>query len=563
MGDYRVIQIQSANAVPVLNWFGKRPLKRFVTFPAKEVEVFGDVSETSGRLYHGDNKDVLAHLIANGHRGKVNLAYIDPPFDTGVNYARRVTLRGKASEYTLGEQIQYRDVWDINDYLQYMYERLILIRELLAESGTICLHCDESRAHLLRMLLDEVFGQDNFLNSIAWYFSNKPQFKFVSYFPRDVQTLHFYAKNREKNIFHHQYARTVKPRRQNVVTWDGKAKKRVSKRDGNGNIVYKESTEKLVGSMWDMPLVNPAGAERVGFPTQKPEQLLRRVILATTDPGDLVLDCFMGSGTTLVVAQKTGRRWIGCDITRGAIQTTSKRLQTAILEQRAAKSPVVGKGFAVFSMTEYDLQVPYDEAIALARARLNIAKTPSDSFFDGRSEERLVKIVPFNHPLTLFDLDDIREEIESGVKEQRDILVVCLGKEPPVDKWLERWNKPRKAGNRPRIEVVELRTDRRYAECFLHKPSIAEVEMTRVHNGVTVRIRDFVSPSIAKCIEGQSGIKPKIDDWRAMVDCVMIDPAYNGKVLNIVISDIPRKTTDVVAGTYLLETPVQTHRGRS
>ncbi len=183
---------------------GKKPLSRVTAFPAQAVEQFSTplppgegpgVRESAsaadwidwpadlpkgGLLYHGDNKDVLAHLLANGFRGKVKLIYIDPPFDSGADYVRKVQLRGAkgtvkvdGEDYTLGEQIQYSDIWANDNYLQFMYERLLMLKELLAEDGSIFLHCDERQGHRIRCVLDEVFGEGHFKNEIIWYYSNK------------------------------------------------------------------------------------------------------------------------------------------------------------------------------------------------------------------------------------------------------------------------------------------------------------------------------------------------------------------------------------------------------
>ena len=125
-------------------------------------------------MFHGDNKEVVAHLLANGFRGKVNLIYIDPPFDSGADYVRKVSLRGAKGTakidgegYTLGEQIQYTDIWANDNYLQFMYQRLLLLKELLAERGFILVQCDHRKNPHLRALMDEVFGADNFRNEIA------------------------------------------------------------------------------------------------------------------------------------------------------------------------------------------------------------------------------------------------------------------------------------------------------------------------------------------------------------------------------------------------------------
>ncbi|MEK6775750.1 MAG: site-specific DNA-methyltransferase [bacterium] len=197
------IKITAAKGRPMLTWVGKRPLSHVIAFPAQHVETFSPekspaasasppltkgVSEAGGiwsdwpssypkggLLFHGDNKEVLAHLLANGFRCKVNLIYIDPPFDSGADYVRKVTLRGAkgtakidGETYTLGEQIQYTDIWANDNYLQFMYERLMLLKELLAEDGSIYLHCDWHKSHQLRCLMDELFGTERIANEIVW-----------------------------------------------------------------------------------------------------------------------------------------------------------------------------------------------------------------------------------------------------------------------------------------------------------------------------------------------------------------------------------------------------------
>jgi hypothetical protein len=193
------ITVSRARGRPMLSWVGKKPLGRVTAFPAQPVESFSaenaakPLPATSastptvdwarwpqdlpqgGLLYHGDNKEVLAHLLANGFRGQVKLIYIDPPFDSGADYVRKVQLRGPkgtlkidGEDYALGEQVQYTDIWSNDNYLQFMYERLLMLKELLSEDGALYLHCDWNKAHHLRCLLEEVFGPDGFKNEIIW-----------------------------------------------------------------------------------------------------------------------------------------------------------------------------------------------------------------------------------------------------------------------------------------------------------------------------------------------------------------------------------------------------------
>jgi len=178
MRNRQTVPIGEAKGRPMLHWVGKRPLDYVTAFPAQLVETFNptdEQTEAQGLLFHGDNKDVLAWLLAHGYRGKVDLVYIDPPFDSGAEYVRQVKLRGVSlrskidgEAHSLGEQIQYTDIWSNDMYLQFMYERLLLLKELLDDNGSIYLHCDPRRSHHLRDLLDEVFGTERFRSEIVW-----------------------------------------------------------------------------------------------------------------------------------------------------------------------------------------------------------------------------------------------------------------------------------------------------------------------------------------------------------------------------------------------------------
>ncbi len=191
-GEARV-PISKAKGRPMLQWVGKRPLREVRSFPAQLVERFApaaaegaaaadvdwsgwpDRFERGGLLFHRDNKEVLAHLLANGFRGKVDLVYIDPPFDSGADYVRKVQLRGASGtvrldgeSHTLGEQIQYTDIWANDTYLQFMYERLLLIKELMSPTASFYMHLDTNQVHYLKLVCDEVFGRDQFQNEVVW-----------------------------------------------------------------------------------------------------------------------------------------------------------------------------------------------------------------------------------------------------------------------------------------------------------------------------------------------------------------------------------------------------------
>jgi hypothetical protein len=343
-----------------------------------------------------------------------------------------------------------------------------------------------------------------------------------------------------------------------------------------------ESKGRLLSTWWDdISQLRGYGRddEKTDYPTQKPEDLLERIIKVSSDPGGLVLDCFIGSGTTAAVAQKLGRRWIGCDINKGAIQTTTKRLRAITSEQiaqaladkkeQAGKLPGMGEGeqagepkpcqfgFAVWRVNDYDLQIQHNEAVNLACEHIGIQRTRTDSYFDGTLGRKLVKIVPFGHPLTPLDLEELRRELDARPDEDRCITLVCLGMELQAKAWIDDWNRLRKGKEAVnRIDVIELRTDPKYGKFIQHRPAQAKVKIARKGGRITVEIKDFISPTIIERLQEQAGLlQPKIDDWRAMVDCVCIDTAYTGGAFNVVLADVPEKKTDFVSGLYDLPAP--------
>jgi hypothetical protein len=177
---------------------------------------------------------------------------------------------------------------------------------------------------------------------------------------------------------------------------------------------------------------------------------------------------------------------------------------------------------------------------------------------DGTLGKKLVKIVPFNHPVTPLDLEEVKKELKDRPDEERDIVVVGLGKEIAIESWLDEWNKLRKQGNIPnKIEVIELRSDPKYGGFFTHEPAKAKVTFKRVKENVEITIDDFISPTILERLKQQNKdnplFQPQVSDWRSMVDSVIIDANYDGKVFNITLADVPEKKNDLVEGKYVVE----------
>ncbi|MCC7013390.1 MAG: site-specific DNA-methyltransferase [Planctomycetes bacterium] len=303
----------------------------FDTYQGKE----GDTFEKGwkNKLIWGDNLLVMGSLLER-LAGRVDLIYIDPPFATGADFSFDAPI-GEASEEVFKEQSvieekAYRDTWGggTSSYLTMITDRLRLAHDLLSARGTIYVHCDWHVSHLIRAQLDEVFGEDGFVNEVAWHYFGFKR-KTARNFPRKHDTIFVYSKSAD-----HTWNVQYKPHRQEYVARFKKDKDGRLYRDdvnpsaGGARTIYLDEVPgDIVDSVWDdIPPVNPMGSERWDYPTQKPESLLERIIRASSNEGDLVADFFSGSGTTLAVAERLRRRWIGCDLGRWGVHVSRKRL---------------------------------------------------------------------------------------------------------------------------------------------------------------------------------------------------------------------------------------------
>ena len=264
-----------------------------------------------------------------------------------------------------------------------------------------------------------------------------------------------------------------------------------------------------------------------------------------------------------------GRRWIGCDINKGAIQTTAKRLQGVMREQAQALAAAARQGelvardnappapcqlsFGTWRVNDYDLHIQHNEAVELACQHLGITRTRTDPYFDGTRGSLLAKIIPLNHPLTPLDLEALRTELKNRPEEERDVLVVSLGQEHKAREWVAQYNH-----NRPvnQIHLTELRTDRKAGGFIKHEPMTVQASTRREGNTLVVQIDDVISPSIIARLDLQEGVfRASIPDWRAVVDCVLIDANHDGAVFNVALADVPARKQDLVAGRYELPAP--------
>lgn len=537
---------------PELRWTGKRPYRSTQYYPAQLRESYGE--EQNGwinKIFWGDNLQVMSHLLKT-YRGQVNLIYIDPPFDSRVEYKKKVEIKGIGKTETDNssfEEKQYGDIWTNDEYLQFMYERLILLRELLSDDGCIYLHCDWHKGHYLKLLMDELFGADRFINEITWYYYNKMAPKSAC-FPRTTDKILLYAKG-AGYTFNTQYEKRDEPVKQLVRKFvDGKA---INARDENGNVMYKMSYEKRIDDVWRISMLQPADkVEPVGYPTQKPERLIERMILASSKPGDLVFDCFMGSGTTQAVAMKLGRRFIGADINLGAVQTTTKRLLSVGKElednQTSMGSAADTKytGFEVYNVNNYDFFHNPVEARDLLIAALEIQPFPQSDIWDGELDGRMVKIMPVNRIATKADLKELLANLPYKTYEKRKeenpnqpverITIVCMGHEPDLKGAMEQELTDYKVD----IQIMDILRDK--ADLQLKRDSEAEI----VREGGKLVIRAFYPMNLMQKLSLQ---KEYVEDWRQLVDSVMIDWNYDGVVMQPAVTDVPGKS-ELVKGIY-------------
>jgi DNA modification methylase len=453
----------------------------------------------------------------------------------------------------------YEDMWKRDAYFQFMYERLLLLKELLANHGSIYVHLDWRVAHYIKTIMDEIFGEDNFIREIIWRIGWVSGYKSVaSNWVRNHETILYYGKEKSNVIFNKMYT----PYPPDYERWGGRPKGKGLPIEDVWGVFPQEGVTSLQ--------VVSFSSEYTDFLTQKPEGLLKRIIKASAkDPEQavkdgsdvpVVFDAFIGSGTAAAAAQELGLRWIGCDINKGAIQTTSKRLQKMIYEQikkdKRAKQKELTRyySFGIYQVNNYDLQLLRTEAMELAVQHIGIQRMRTDAFFDGALGKSLVKIIDFNHPLTLLDLQLIQDELKKRPNEDRDITVVCLGKELAADPEIDKWNIKHPVN---KIKVIELKTDKKYGNFLIHKPAEAKISAQRVaENKAVIEIQGFISPTIIERLNIDSGLfKVKIPDFRSMIDTVLIDNNYGGRVFHIVYSDVPEKKDDLIKGTYEIELP--------
>ena len=559
---------------PELHWRGKRPYLSTQYFPAQLREKYGEEKDGwINKIFWGDNLQVMSHMLKE-YRGKIDLIYIDPPFDSKADYKKKIKIKGKTVENdsTSFEEKQYTDIWTNDEYLQFMYERLILMRELLKDTGSIYLHCDPHKSHYIKAIMDEVFGPENFLNDISWCYSEREASTRFYNWKHDC--ILFYAKknNTERTFNYKDITSDYSEgsyKKFNLVDSDGR---KFQIRGSGGHLTgkqgltledeqnfpewtYRDYIDEKIGVLardWiaDIGFENRASKDRTGYPTQKPGKLLEKFIKASSNPGDLVFDCFMGSGTTQAVAMKLGRRFIGADINLGSIQTTTKRL-VGLAEELSATiggSDDTYTSFEVYNVNNYDFFRNQLEAKELIISALEIQKFNAGNVYDGELDGRMVKILPLDRIATKADLEELKANLPYKTFEKRKeenpnqpveyITLVCMGHEPDLKASLEQELSQYKLD----IEIVDILRDKSVLQLK------REAEAKIVIEGDKLIIKEFYPMNLMQKLSLQ---KEYVEDWKQLVETVMIDWNYDGVVLEAKEIDIAEKD-GFVKGVYTI-----------
>jgi DNA modification methylase len=402
----------------------------------------------TNKLIWGDNKLILSSL-KNGPlreeieaQGGLKLIYIDPPFDVGADFSMDIEIGDETFTKKPGilEEIAYRDTWGqgADSFIAMVFERLVLMRDLLADDGLVYLHCDWRVNAYIRLAMDEVFGKDHFVNEIVWHYYNKMQGN-IGRFASNHDVILSYRKGDDFN-FNTVRELREKPKKQQARVWDAATKSLKQARDKDGNLVYYDDTERTIDDVWKLAYLMPADkTEKLGYPTQKPERMIERIIESSSKAGDLVADFFGGSGTTAATAERLGRKWITSDLGKFAIHTTRKRL---IGVQRALKT--AGKGYRAFEIlnlgkyerqhyvgvnpnlreAEQQAQLAQKEAafLDLILRAYRAEKTDGFATFHGKKAGRLVSVGPVNLPVTRLYVEEVIAECRQKRITRVDIL---------------------------------------------------------------------------------------------------------------------------------------------
>ncbi|MFZ4125035.1 MAG: DNA methyltransferase [Rickettsiales bacterium] len=393
----------------------------------------------NNKLIWGDNKLILSSL-KNGplreeieKQGGIKLIYIDPPFDVGADFSMDIEIGDDTftKEPTVLEELAYRDTWGkgTDSFIAMIYERLVLMRDLLADDGSIFVHCDYRVNAFIRLILNEVFGNSNIINEIVWCYRQGG--RAINSYGQKHDTLLWFSKSSE-HIFNADPVR---------VPYEGTGGYQTSGKGVKigGKVYLPNELGKIPEDWWDIAAIPPMSKERIGYPTQKPEELLERIIKGSSSEGDIVADFFCGSGTTLAVAEKFGRKWIGTDLGKFSIHTTRKRMIG--VQRDLKKEGKHWRAFEILNLGKYERQhyIGVNPSLRDEEQRQQIEArereftklilhayrseaTSGFNTFQGMKAGRLVAIGPINLPVTRLFVEEVVNECRQKKVTKVDIL---------------------------------------------------------------------------------------------------------------------------------------------
>jgi len=541
-------------------------------------------------LIWGDNKIAMSSLIEgvkiNGEeynlRGKIKLIYIDPPFATGADFSFKVGMPDEWKSVadkneivkapSILEELAYRDMWGgrtpeerIASYLNYVYERLVLMKELLSNDGSIYVHLDYRMVHYVKLMMDEIFGRENFRNQLIWCYGGGgiPE----NNFSKKHDILLYYSKTTNP-IFN------VDPVREPYFSPEKVEYKYI----GEKAYLRKHPKGRIPFNWFYLPILTNTSHERLDFPTQKPEKLLERIILASSNPGDIVADFFCGSGTLAAVAEKRGRRWICCDMSKYAIHVTRKRLldivnskKLGIKVEDESKRPKYDKPtrpFYLITVANY-----YTESLSDGREAINLAlnlygaeplREPFRYLHGLKKPKEIVHVAHFQFPVTPQEIKETAEEFKKSYFYEKGFTLTILGWDWAPDTFEKARDEVKNGDIKislltipPRSKIEEVLKNQNIKPSELLKigfvvpdevkkhlrflePGVIELEISKNKQEIELTIKDFwvrlphgyeeLEEEIRKRIEEARTDQTKRKYFEPLIDYWAVDWNYNGNV---------------------------------
>lgn len=474
--------------------------------PLTKGERSGATGGFKNLLIRGECLSACAYLKDKGI--KVDLVYIDPPFASGADYAKKVYIRRnpklaekiKKAEEQLEmeglrafEEKMYGDIWNKEDYLNWMYENLMAIKSVMSETASIYVHLDWHIGHYVKILMDEVFGEDNFRNEIIWYYPNKIPDKRKPLFTNCSDFILFYCKS-DDQVFNIQYRSITPHKRAKEIKINGLKQ---SVRDENGNVVYETYDQSMLDNVWNIPSLAGSSHEKheIGYVTQKPKALLERVINASSNEGMIVADFFGGSGVTAKVANSLKRNFIHVDVGLNSIQTTRDCL---IAEGAGFDVLAIKDGVSLFRNPVQTM----DKLKTLITGLKN--ENSLDSFWEGAIHDSKLGMTPvyipnlLDHSTKVLDiplmnrvLNEAMPELPDGVK-QVIVYYVDIDDEKALYKFIDEYN--------PTEIKVELHDLKSVLDDVVIN-DIAEYEVKKTKGGYEIEITRFFSDRLMQKID--------------------------------------------------------------